>query len=752
MNEDQHQEHHTEHSISPLRDTDTNTESKPSSKKKGKKVTLNFSQFDLLEQLPLILTVALIVLTPLIVLPYGENIFKHSKIFFVIFTTLLLVLSYAVNILKRKVVSFVISPFVLPLLLLLGSSLASTFFTSPYPTASLLGFGGAYIAVTIFALLAPTLLKPQQSQVFGLSISTAGVLVSLLTLAELMGYGPSYVFSQAFDIAISANSFNVTGAFFVAAQVLLVSIITSIVSLLQSKSHKLWYIFATLVLIVGLGITTWYSLPGKPTAPLSLPVQESWSIAIDALRSPRIALIGAGPESYSDMYNLFKPASTNTNETIWNVQFNQAFNVPFTIIPTMGLLGLAAWLSLAVQAIRQVKTTTAAGKPALAAIIVILILNLLFPTNIILLAFLAVAIVFWIVTKKESLSSMELRPMTVTVTETENEPQERTEFSQSFVYSVVAVLLLAVILSGFFASQAYASFYYLFLSERAATNNDIVNVYNFQQKAIEYNPYMSLFRRRYALTNLAIATALSNKEQPTQEDAQQVQQLVEQAIREGRASTTINPTDTQNWRALGDVYRNLIGVAEGAENWALASYSRAIETAPTDPTVRIQLGGIFYGQEEYQQAVTLFSQAAQLKPDYANAYYNLANAYAKLGNYVAAAQSYQQTLALLEPGSEDYQQAQKELEEIRPQAEQQAQELQAAQQNAPRQPNQNNATPTPTPTPTVNATQEQFRPEEETINPDSVELNPGTEEQLNPGENQPQQESPTPTPTPSPNP
>jgi tetratricopeptide (TPR) repeat protein len=71
---------------------------------------------------------------------------------------------------------------------------------------------------------------------------------------------------------------------------------------------------------------------------------------------------------------------------------------------------------------------------------------------------------------------------------------------------------------------------------------------------------------------------------------------------------------------------------------------------------------VFYQLKQYQQAVSLFSQVAELKPDLVNAYYNGANALRELGQLEAAEQAYQKTLTLLQPDSEDYVAASKELE------------------------------------------------------------------------------------------
>jgi tetratricopeptide (TPR) repeat protein len=54
--------------------------------------------------------------------------------------------------------------------------------------------------------------------------------------------------------------------------------------------------------------------------------------------------------------------------------------------------------------------------------------------------------------------------------------------------------------------------------------------------------------------------------------------------------------------------------------------------------LRVEAGGIYYANGDYLSAANLFRQAANLKPDYANAHYNLAKALLMLQNYTLALQ------------------------------------------------------------------------------------------------------------------
>ncbi len=84
-------------------------------------------------------------------------------------------------------------------------------------------------------------------------------------------------------------------------------------------------------------------------------------------------------------------------------------------------------------------------------------------------------------------------------------------------------------------------------------------------------------------------------------------------------------------------------------------------------------------------AVRFFSDAVNLKPDYANAYYNLAVALRDKGDLVSAASSAERTVSLLDPKSPDYKAASDLLASLKDQIASEAakQESQAKQAEAP---------------------------------------------------------------------
>ncbi len=171
-----------------------------------------------------------------------------------------------------------------------------------------------------------------------------------------------------------------------------------------------------------------------------------------------------------------------------------------------------------------------------------------------------------------------------------------------------------------------------------------------------------------------------------------MQKVILQAAADGKITTEIlDPRSSANWEYRAMVYKALIGTEKNTNNFsslALQSYVNALTNDPTNPNLRINIGGIYYMNKDYQNAVNNFARAVQLKPDYANAYYNLAHALKDGGAYPQAYVQLQVAKRLLPAESASLEQIDKELEEFKKLsddaiAKAQQQKAQAAQVKAP---------------------------------------------------------------------
>ncbi len=496
-------------------------------------------------------------------------------------------------------------------------------------------------------------------------------------MLELLGAGPARLYNQIFGFSLPTTLlFNLSGSSFIALQLIALGLVGAVAQVLVRKKLPTYLVVTVPVLLVGMAVHTWSILPGK-VAELRLPsVAASWSVALDAIRQPRSAIIGAGPSSFQNVYSQFKPTWVN-GQPDWNVQYAQGANFPLTALSTLGFFGLVTWLLLALRVFQQTKHVDTNTRTMAIATSAIIVLHFFFPPNIVTLALFGLYLAVLIASQRDHLPVLRFQALTAQISGPKTleainpESQNRAAISMgpiAFIanpFMIVSILLLFGIgYLGLLASKSYAASAMMFASNKAAQENDAAKTYELQQKAVALNPYLDTFRRRYALTNALIAVALSNKTDITEDEKNQVTQLLQQAIREARSATILDQTDTQNWLVLAQVYQNIIGATEDALSWSVQSYVKAIETNPSDPNTRIALGGIFLSQKEYQQAAALFEQAANIKPDFANAHYNLAVALTQLNQLEGARTEYQRVLSLIDATSTDYTRVTTELEKV----------------------------------------------------------------------------------------
>lgn len=607
--------------------------------------------------LPLLLL--LLVWTTIGILPIFDRSIVAAKFIFVLIAALLMLIGYFGESFKKGIFTFIKSPFTLPTALLGIITLVSIFSNNRYPVESLLGFGGILLGFTMIVFLGSNLLKSQVANNNKLMISLASLsgLLAVTTVLQHFGYGPSLLLNRIFGLNLPPTIlFNLAGSVLVALQFTLVTAVGFATKVLITKKAKPWE-SATLVLsAISSLFYGWFLLPGKITSPIILSPTASWSIALSSMESLKSVLVGIGPDNYIKAFNLYKPQWMNNNP-LWNVQFSQGANLPVTIIVTLGIFGLIAWLLLALTLIKQSKKISKDTRPVHSMLLTTLLLQLFLPVNVVMLTIQAILLVFWVASERDRFHSYNIN--LAGLIGQVSFLRTKTKFVSRVIISLVTIFSVGLL---YLTLQASYSSFLMFKSSKAAAENDFIATYNLQQQAIKLNPFLDSSRRKYSITNIVIAAAISQKTDLTDDDKERFATLVQQSIREGKAAIFLDGNDVTNWQTLAQIYQTLIGVADNSEEWAIRSYVDAIKLAPNNPQLRVIIGGVFFNAEEYGEALRFFDQAATLKPDYANAYYNAANTFKMLKEFEEAKIAYQKTLILLQPDSDDYLRAANELQ------------------------------------------------------------------------------------------
>ncbi len=395
-------------------------------------------------------------------------------------------------------------------------------------------------------------------------------------------------------------------------------------------------------------------------------IKESWIVSSTTIRD--FPIFGSGVSTFYLNYPRYKTLSQNATPT-WNVNFDKPANEAFNILSTMGIFGLAVYAMFVAVVIKLVIRTTKV-KDAYKGLSVVLAGGLIVSLSAMLLtytSFLAVAITFILLallTAEATLNTNKAWAKLTTISlgsEVQSQEQSilvesRILYKKEVLQYIIALPIVALTVFGVYQGYLqYAPEVYIRKAVVAANNQNVSSAYDYQVKAIAVNPNRSQYHRLYTNTNLVLAQSLSTKENLTDQEKTTAQNLLAQALRNIRFATeNLNPLDSANWTARAQIYKFLIPIAKDADQFAVQAYNTAIQLDPTNPVLRVELGGIYYAKEDYLSAGNLFKQAVNLKGDYANARYNLANALYKLKAYSDAKAELEIVQTLVEKDGADY--------------------------------------------------------------------------------------------------
>jgi len=550
--------------------------------------------------------------------------------------------------------------FVLRLLTTSRSAIFRSIFDLPIFALMVVTFAAALLSVNKFSALASdpilyltlTLLFMLLYQVISKENLLVASVKTLLTSGAVLGFWSGVEMLYHFfgsNIALPANlavyfSTNFSPAGSALSQAIFLALLLPIaISLLCQTLKKKETIAVTGLLsgliIVGLvcGLYTLFQ-----NRPIVLPLDTGWKIATGTIgQSLTSAFVGVGPSHFIDSFTLYKPIEFN-NSLLWNLRFVTSSNLLFYLLTTTGIFGLSAFLWLTISLLQTAKKrldtnlTSILEKGLIGSLVLALVSFVVLPTpQISLFTFFVVLALF--------VSNLRLSGNTKYVFDNTE------KFNDSgWQKPAIALIILAGLISGgYFLTRLVLADYHFAKSLQAAAANRGTETYNEQIAALQLNPWNENYRVSYSQTNLALANALAAQPNLTDQQKQTVLALVQQSIREGRNAVSLEPRRAGDWENLSIIYRNLINFAQGADQFAIATQNQAITFDPTNPRLRLDLGGIYFSLKDFQSAGQTFAQAVTLKPDYANAHYNLAQAMKELKLNSQAVQQLQATATLV---------------------------------------------------------------------------------------------------------
>src|SRR3989339_674028 len=584
-----------------------------------------------------------------------------------IFTALLLVVWVLKFAFSGNVV-FLRTPLDIPLLLLLAVAIVSTVL-SPSPYVSALGnqlkIHGSLVSLIIYVVFYFMLvnnLKPAKGikGIFTIAIIAAQVLAVL----SLLGYAGFNMLPESWMKFISFNPFTLMGL------VVPLVIITTITIL-------------SFIPPVGKAKNPIYEKAQSFPKEIQLGFLPSWKISVSAFRD--VPFWGTGPSTYLFDFTAYKPVELNSTK-LWNIRFDSSFNEYLQVLATLGGIGLLALLSFsalfistAYSVLMKSPEESATDKKVLAiagiAFFIILALHAatlaVWVIGLLIIASFMVSLGLQKRSGEGNFKDTFLR--IAAVTPSSNLPEETIKVNA--LPGVLLVLSIAsVLFAFFFGAKLVLADYHHRLALNALSQNQGIIAYNELVVAEKLNPKNDVYRAGLAQTNFALANAIAVAKAPTEAspagsltdaDKQNIQVLLQQSINEGKNAVALSPKSAINWQVLALLYRQISGVATNGLAFALDSYGRAIMVDPLNPQLRLNVGGVYYASKNYDMAIRFFTDAINLKPDFANGYYNLSVALKDKGDMVNAQAAAEKVLTLVEKDSQDYKLAQDYLNDLK---------------------------------------------------------------------------------------
>lgn len=646
------------------------------------------------KKLSVFLIAATILVFPIFFLPITTDPFETPKQLLLTIVTLILLVLFGLRGVLEGRYTFRRTPFDIGLIVFFVTIVASILL-SPSRAVALIG-GVPLLTLVIFTFLViQTITTASQERVVLVAALIGGILLSILAIMQLLN-----VYILPYPIAKTAG-FSLTGSLMAACLFLALLLpvgLTLARSSLRKREDNIWGgVFIASSLLIGIGlIISLYQL-FTAARPILLPQEVGLGSAFHSLAiNFQTALFGTGPGTFLFDFTRFRDPSLNTT-SVWNLRFTNSSSLFLELLATVGLVGALSFLFLAFRTLTTFLKGTSRQAETMGvffALAIGFLLSLLLPFSFAALFLLFVLLALYVI-RLANESSPNVFDVTISVValrkgliavERESTIQRPATDLLPYIMFLIFLLFSAFVVFGLPGSGAGLSLSRFFSSDItfqkalfAASQNNAQETLQLQGAAIKTFPNRDSYHRVFSQTNLTIANFIAQRGRNATPSGQQVSSpsgglsdqdrqtiisLVRQSINSGRIATTLSPLNVVNWENLSNVYRNLIGFAQNADQFAIASAQQAVALDQNNPLLHIHLGGIFFQLKQYDNAIGEFVTAAKLKPDLANAYYNLGHAFEAKGDTDSlknALPAYQTVRSLVKSDSDDFKKIEEEI-------------------------------------------------------------------------------------------
>jgi len=342
-----------------------------------------------------------------------------------------------------------------------------------------------------------------------------------------------------------------------------------------------------------------------------------------ATENIKSGLVGSGMGTYYYDFTKFKPKDFNQS-ILWQIRFDRPGNYFTEVLATTGFLGILSYLFL---------------------IVIFLVISYLFiqqnrETVPLTMMFLALLIGQFVYYQNTTLGFYFWLFMALSAVTWQKPIKEKTISFKSFPeLALIFSVLLIVLAVGVLALYFFAGRFYLadinYQKSIAGADTDKL------EKATVLNPYQPTYR--IVLARRYLDKSLAEIQKPdSQRDQNLLSIYVFQAINYTKGgqvnninikgATELAPNQVAGWETLGMIYRQIVGMVDGAADWAIKSFETAVKLEPANAVLHTEIGKLYLAVNNISKAKEEFAKAKELKSDYADALIQEALIYEKEGN------------------------------------------------------------------------------------------------------------------------
>src|SRR3989338_4896867 len=326
------------------------------------------------------------------------------------------------------------------------------------------------------------------------------------------------------------------------------------------------------------------SIPTEVTPSLG----TTWTIVKESLRASNTSLLfGNGPGTFAFAFAKYRPVTLNETD-FWNVRFDRGFNHSFTLLTSIGVVGMALFAAfLFTLFFRVIKGPLAARTsdqfPVTAAIFTgwfpLLAAMDLTTSNM------TMPVLLWGLTGP-LFAQLVRKERTYRFSDTSHAGMIFT-----FAAVVIAVGLCTLI---FVTGQRYGAEVVLAkavaLDERGADTNELITTLD---RAATLNRWSDVSYRALAEALEARIEAELSESTITSEQAEVIQEFIAAAVAASKRATDLSPENVANWEVRGSVYETISASVSGSDDFAIEAYMVANELEPNSPVHLTSLARVY---------------------------------------------------------------------------------------------------------------------------------------------------------------